>query len=67
MQEIVTLVRSKGNPEFAQSQPNWTRAPWIEVKYFQDFQKTLQEPRLLTTHLPYKLLANGLQGSKTKV
>ncbi|KAF5906105.1 sulfotransferase family cytosolic 2B member 1-like, partial [Clarias magur] len=67
MQEIVTLVSCKGDPRKSQTQPNFFRAPWIEQCYSKDVLKTFQGPRVLTTHLPYKLLANALQGSKAKI
>ncbi|KAK3562034.1 hypothetical protein QTP86_024794 [Hemibagrus guttatus] len=67
MQEIVTLVSCKGDPVKSQTQPNWARAPWIEQYYCPDVLKASQGPRVLTTHLPYKLLAPALQGSKAKV
>ncbi|TTA54969.1 Sulfotransferase family cytosolic 2B member 1 [Bagarius yarrelli] len=67
MQEIVTLISCKGDPAKSQMQPNWTRAPWIEQYYCSDVLKAAQGPRLLSTHLPYKLLAPALQRSKAKV
>ncbi|KAL6468861.1 hypothetical protein MHYP_G00223850 [Metynnis hypsauchen] len=67
MQEMVTLVSSKGDPVRAQTQPNWMRAPWLEQYYCPEVLKASQGPRLLTTHLPYQLLATALQGSKAKV
>lgn len=67
MQEVVTLVSCRGNPVKAQTQPNWARAPWLEQYYCPDVLKATQGPRVLTTHLPYKLLAPALQGSKAKV
>ncbi|KAL7854697.1 hypothetical protein SRHO_G00168870 [Serrasalmus rhombeus] len=66
MQEMVTLVSSKGNSVRAQTQPNWMRAPWLEQYYCSEVLKVPQEPRLLTTHLPYQLLATALQGTKAK-
>ncbi|XP_076879580.1 sulfotransferase family 5A, member 1 [Brachyhypopomus gauderio] len=67
MQEIVTLVSSSGDPERAQTQPNWARAPWLEQYYCPDVLKASQGRRILTTHLPYQLLAPALTGSKAKV
>lgn len=67
MQEIITLILCRGDPVKSQTQPNWARAPWIEQYYCADVLKASQGPRLLTTHLPYKLLASALQGSKAKV
>ncbi|KAI5608554.1 sulfotransferase family 5A, member 1 isoform X1 [Silurus asotus] len=67
MQELITLVLCRGDPKISQTQPNWARAPWIEQYYCPNILKASKGPRLLTTHLPYKLLAPALQGSKAKV
>ncbi|XP_046712885.1 sulfotransferase family 5A, member 1 isoform X2 [Silurus meridionalis] len=67
MQELITLVLCRGDPKISQTQPNWARAPWIEQYYCPNILKALKGPRLLTTHLPYKVLAPALQGSKAKV
>ncbi|KAI2662250.1 Sulfotransferase 2B1 [Labeo rohita] len=67
MQEIITLVLSKGDPAVAQNQPNWARAPWLEQYYCADVLKASTGPRIITTHLPYHLLAPALQHSKAKV
>lgn len=67
MQEIVTLVSSKGDPHRTQTEPNWARAPWLEQYYCPEVLKSSQGPRLLTTHLPYELLSSALRGSKAKV
>ncbi len=67
MQEIITLVLSKGDPTIAQTQPNWARAPWLEQYYCADVLKASTGPRIITTHLPYHLLAPALQHSKAKV
>ncbi|XP_066504298.1 sulfotransferase family 5A, member 1 [Hoplias malabaricus] len=67
MQEIVTLVSNRGDASKAQNQPNWARAPWLEQYYCPEILKTSQGPRLLTTHLPYQLLASALRSSKAKV
>ncbi len=67
MQELITLVLSKGDPTIVQSQPNWARAPWLEQYYCADVLKASTGPRIITTHLPYHLLAPALQHSKAKV
>ncbi|KTG42031.1 hypothetical protein cypCar_00021760 [Cyprinus carpio] len=67
MQEIITLVLGKGDPTIAQTQPNWARAPWLEQYYCDDVLKASTGPRIITTHLPYHLLAPVLQHSKAKV
>lgn len=68
MQEIVTLIFSKGDPHLSQTVPNWARAPWLEQHYCTALLETLTtKPRVITTHLPYHLLGPALQGSKAKV
>lgn len=68
MQEIVTLVCSRGDPHLSQTVPNWTRAPWLEHCYFVTLLGASSiTPRVITTHLPYHLLGPTLQGSNAKV
>ncbi|KAM9366978.1 sulfotransferase family 5A, member 1 [Symphorus nematophorus] len=68
MQEIVTLISSRGDPHFSQTIPNWARAPWLEQHYFAAvLEASTITPRIITTHLPHHLLCPTLQGSKTKV
>uniref|UniRef100_A0A672F5K5 Sulfotransferase n=1 Tax=Salarias fasciatus TaxID=181472 RepID=A0A672F5K5_SALFA len=68
MQEIVTLVYSRGDPHLSQTVPNWTRAPWLEQYYCTAvLEASSAVPRLLTTHLPYRLLRTAIQDSKAKV
>ncbi|XP_038224359.1 sulfotransferase 2B1-like [Dermochelys coriacea] len=67
MQEILTLIRSKGDLEPAKTIPNWARAPWLEHTYFKDMLQETGEPRLITTHLPCQVLAPALKKSKAKV
>ncbi|XP_013881791.1 RRP15-like protein [Austrofundulus limnaeus] len=68
MQEIVTLISSRGDPHLSQTVPNWTRAPWLEQYYCADFLKaSSSRPRVLTTHLPHPLLSPALQASKARL
>lgn len=68
LQEIVTLISSRGDPHLSQTVPNWTRAPWLEHYYFASILEASSiTPRVITTHLPYHLLGPALQGSKAKV
>ncbi|XP_071775629.2 sulfotransferase family 5A, member 1 [Centroberyx gerrardi] len=68
MQEIVTLICSKGDPHLSQTVPNWTRAPWLEQFYSAAvLEASSRGPRVITTHLPQHLLGPALQGSKAKV
>ncbi|KAA0723912.1 Sulfotransferase family cytosolic 2B member 1 [Triplophysa tibetana] len=67
MQEIITLVLNKGDPTLARSQPNWLRAPWLEQYYCRQILQASTGPRIITTHLPYHILAPALRDSKAKV
>ncbi|XP_068006858.1 sulfotransferase 2B1-like [Melanerpes formicivorus] len=67
MQEILTLLFSHGDVVPAKTIPNWERAPWLEQIYFRSALRDSATPRLLTTHLPARVLAPSLQHSKAKV
>ncbi|XP_054856745.1 sulfotransferase 2B1-like isoform X2 [Eublepharis macularius] len=67
MQEILTLINSKGDPEPAKTVPNWARAPWLEHIYFKEVLQETEGPRLFTTHLPCQVLAAALKKAKPKV
>lgn len=67
MQEILTLLFSLGDARPAKTIPNWERAPWLEQIYCREALRDTGTPRLLTTHLPARVLAPALQRSKAKV
>ncbi|NXT56525.1 ST2B1 Sulfotransferase, partial [Pluvianellus socialis] len=67
MQEILTLLFSHGDILPAKTIPNWERAPWLEQIYFRDALRDTAARRLITTHLPARVLAPALQQSKAKV
>ncbi|XP_050835047.1 sulfotransferase 2B1-like [Serinus canaria] len=67
MQEILTLLFSLGDARPAKTIPNWERAPWLEQIYSREALRNTGSPRLLTTHLPARVLAPALQRSKAKV
>ncbi|CAF94448.1 unnamed protein product, partial [Tetraodon nigroviridis] len=71
MQEILTLILSRGDPHLSHTVPNWARAPWLEHHYFAELQEAaLKQPRVFTTHLPVHLLGPALQeppGSRVKI
>ncbi|KFM03355.1 Sulfotransferase family cytosolic 2B member 1, partial [Aptenodytes forsteri] len=66
MQEILTLLFSRGDVLPAKTIPNWERAPWLEQIYFRDMLQDTAAHRLITTHLPARVLAPALQQSKAK-
>ncbi|XP_059212514.1 sulfotransferase family 5A, member 1 [Centropristis striata] len=68
MQQILTLISSRGDPHLSQTVPNWTRAPWLEHYYFAMLlEASPLTPRVITTHMPHHLLGPALQRSKAKV
>ncbi|NXX73971.1 ST2B1 Sulfotransferase, partial [Urocolius indicus] len=67
MQEILTLLFSRGDAQPAKTIPNWERAPWLEQTYARQVLQDAAPRRLLTTHLPARILAPALQQSKAKV
>ncbi|XP_065518858.1 sulfotransferase 1A1-like [Lathamus discolor] len=70
MQEILTLLFSHGDVLPAKTIPNWERAPWLEQVYFREALQDMRDTaasRLITTHLPARILAPALQQSKAKV
>ncbi|KFP12424.1 Sulfotransferase family cytosolic 2B member 1, partial [Egretta garzetta] len=60
------LLFSRGDVLPAKTIPNWERAPWLEQIYFRDALQDTATPRLITTHLPARILAPALQQSKAK-
>ncbi|XP_019935259.2 sulfotransferase family 5A, member 1 [Paralichthys olivaceus] len=68
LQEIVTLILSRGDPHLNQTVPNWERAPWLEQYYSAAvLEASSATQRIITSHLPHHLLGPALQGSKAKV
>ncbi|XP_040471080.1 sulfotransferase 2B1 isoform X2 [Falco naumanni] len=67
MQEILTLLFSRGDVLPAKTIPNWERAPWLEQIYFRQVLQDTAARRLITTHLPARVLGPALQHSKAKV
>ncbi|KAM4824955.1 sulfotransferase 2A1-like [Thomomys bottae] len=65
--EILCLIRTKGDPEWVRSVPIWDRSPWIETHVGQKVISTMEAPRLLSSHLPFRLFPKSLFSSKAKV
>nr|XP_028598460.1 sulfotransferase family cytosolic 2B member 1-like isoform X1 [Podarcis muralis] len=67
MSEILSLIRSQGDPTWVQNVPLTERAPCIE--YADHLQIALKNPspRILTTHLPFHLFPKSFLHSRTKV
>ncbi|KAK7802636.1 hypothetical protein U0070_020087 [Myodes glareolus] len=67
MIEIVCLIQTKGNPKWIQSVPIWERSPWIEMSYGYELLINKEEPRLISSHLPFHLFPKSFFSSKAKV
>uniref|UniRef100_A0A3Q0RC32 Sulfotransferase n=1 Tax=Amphilophus citrinellus TaxID=61819 RepID=A0A3Q0RC32_AMPCI len=68
MQEIVTLIHTRGDPGLSQTVENWKRAPWLEHYYSSALlEASSATVRVITTHLPHHLLRPTLQNSKAKI
>ncbi|XP_007539128.1 alcohol sulfotransferase-like [Erinaceus europaeus] len=67
MIEILSLIRTKGDPKWIQSVPIWDRSPWIEIQNMYEALEAQEGPRLITSHLPIQLLPKSLFTSKAKV
>ncbi|XP_066484552.1 sulfotransferase 2B1-like [Tiliqua scincoides] len=67
MLEILSLIRSNGDPTWCQTVLNWERAPWYETVV--GYRKCLKNksPRLISSHLPVQLFAKNFFNSKAKV
>ncbi|XP_060029139.1 sulfotransferase 2A1-like isoform X3 [Erinaceus europaeus] len=66
MMEILSLIRTKGDPKWIQSVPIWDRSPWLEAKNLYEALEAQEGPRLISSHLPIQLLPKSLFTSKTK-
>uniref|UniRef100_A0A8C4YH13 Sulfotransferase n=1 Tax=Gopherus evgoodei TaxID=1825980 RepID=A0A8C4YH13_9SAUR len=67
MLEILSLIRSDGDPGWVRSVVNWDRAPWVEYGPGLDAALKYPPPRLLCSHLPVQLFPKSLQRSKAKI
>ncbi|XP_060029134.1 sulfotransferase 2A1-like isoform X2 [Erinaceus europaeus] len=67
MMEILSLIRTKGDPKWIQSVPIWDRSPWLEAKNLYEALEAQEGPRLISSHLPIQLLPKSLFTSKTKI
>lgn len=65
--EILSLIRSKGDPTWIQSVPIWARSPWVETENGFEDLKTMESPRLISTHLPIRLFPKSIHTTKGKV
>uniref|UniRef100_A0A8B9V2T6 Sulfotransferase n=1 Tax=Anas zonorhyncha TaxID=75864 RepID=A0A8B9V2T6_9AVES len=67
MLEILSLIRSDGDPSWCRSVPNWDRGPWFETVLGLRRAQRNPRPRLISSHLPVQLFAKAFFTSKAKV
>lgn len=67
MLEILSLIRSNGDPTWCQTVPNWDRAPWFETSIGYRIALANKSPRIISSHLPAHLFAKSFFKSKAKV
>ena len=64
MQEILTLLYSRGDTQPAKTIPNWERAPWLEQIHFRSSLRDTATHRLITSHLPARVLGPGCRAAR---
>ncbi|NXY91603.1 ST2A1 sulfotransferase, partial [Alcedo cyanopectus] len=67
MLEILSLIRSDGDPRWCRSVPNWDRGPWLETGLGLRRARGNPRPRLISSHLPVHLFPRAFFTSKAKV
>ncbi|XP_075047315.1 sulfotransferase 2B1-like [Mixophyes fleayi] len=67
MIEILSLLRTKGDPTWCNTVPIWLRSPWYETLEGQSQIKDVIVPRVLTSHLPFHIFAKSFFTSKAKI
>ncbi|XP_032642440.1 sulfotransferase 2A1 [Chelonoidis abingdonii] len=67
MIEILSLIRSGGDPAWNRTVLNSTRVPWFTTRLGLESALSYPRPRLLTCHLPIHLFPTSFIGSRAKV
>ncbi|XP_075771314.1 sulfotransferase 2B1 isoform X2 [Pelodiscus sinensis] len=67
MLEILSLIRSNGDPSWCRTVPNWERGPWYETILGLRMAQGNRSPRIISSHLPIQLFAKSFFRSKAKV
>ncbi|KAM8927539.1 sulfotransferase 2B1-like [Pelodytes ibericus] len=68
MIEILSLIRSDGDPTGCNKLPSWKRVPWLDVKSeYEKLEAQYTSPRLFSSHLPIQLFPKSFFSSKAKV
>ncbi|XP_068098306.1 sulfotransferase 2B1-like [Hyperolius riggenbachi] len=67
MIEILSLLKTNGDPNWCNNVPIWLRSPWYETVEGQSQIKDVTPPRVLTSHLHYHIFAKSFFTSKAKI
>ncbi|KAJ6663862.1 hypothetical protein lerEdw1_009942 [Lerista edwardsae] len=67
MAEILSLIRSNGDPTWARSVVLWNRVPWMESSDAKEYILKYAPPRFISTHLPFQLFPKSFLHSKAKI
>ncbi|XP_042556322.1 sulfotransferase 2A1-like [Dipodomys spectabilis] len=66
--EVLSLIHTKGDPNWIRSVPTYVRSQWIETETGYKFKVERKEgPPLLSSHLPIQLFPKSFFTSKGKV
>ncbi|XP_069857184.1 sulfotransferase 2A1-like [Dipodomys merriami] len=66
--EVLSLIHTKGDPNWIRSVPTGLRSPWIEGEVgFQTIKDRKEGPPLITSHLPIQLFPKSFFTSKAKM
>ncbi|XP_069857182.1 sulfotransferase 2A1-like [Dipodomys merriami] len=66
--EVLSLIHTKGDPNWIRSVPIYVRSPWIETASGYEFKVERKEgPPLISSHLPIQLFPKSFFTSKAKM
>ncbi|XP_069857185.1 sulfotransferase 2A1-like [Dipodomys merriami] len=66
--EVLSLIHTKGDPNWIRSVPTYVRSPWIETEAGYKFKVERKEgPPLISSHLPIQLFPKSFFTSKAKM
>ncbi|KAG8434040.1 hypothetical protein GDO86_012415 [Hymenochirus boettgeri] len=67
LQEILTLIYSNGDPTPTKTMYSWDRVPWIEQYTGKSKLENRPSPRLISTHLPFRLFPKSFFKTNAKI
>ncbi|XP_012891616.1 PREDICTED: bile salt sulfotransferase-like isoform X2 [Dipodomys ordii] len=66
--EVLSLIHTKGDPNWIRSVPTYVRSPWIDTASGYKFKVERKEgPPLISSHLPIQLFPKSFFTSKAKM